>query len=85
MMFSKLKHAHEVLSDPHKRAIYDCLGEKGLKKQEWEVESKVKHSLESSEENENIYCQGPGGEEAAAAHQSHISVSNDSQRQSVPV
>ena len=74
-----------MLPDPHKRAINDCLGVKGLKKQEWEVESNVKHSLERSEEYENIYCQGPGGEEAAAAHQSHISVSNDSQRRSVPV
>ena len=29
MMFSKLNKAYGVLSDPHKRAIYDCLGEKG--------------------------------------------------------
>ena len=29
-LFGKLKHAYEVLSNPQKRAIYDCLGEKGL-------------------------------------------------------
>ena len=74
-----------MLPDPRKKAIYDCLGVKGLKKQEWEVESKVKTPRERSEEYENIHCQGLGGEDAAAAHQSHISVSNDSQRQSVPV
>ena len=54
MMFSKLKHAHEVLSDPHKRAIYDCLGEKGLKEQEWEVVARVKTPQEIREEYENI-------------------------------
>ena len=30
LMFAKLKKSYEVLSDPHKRAIYDCLGKAGL-------------------------------------------------------
>ena len=39
-MFDKLKKAHEVLSDPHQRAIYDCLGKKGLEEKGWESSSK---------------------------------------------
>ena len=35
MMFSKLNKAYGVLSDPHQRAIYDCLGEKGLEEPGW--------------------------------------------------
>lgn len=27
-IFNKIKEAYEVLSDPHKRAIYDTLGKK---------------------------------------------------------
>ena len=53
-MFAKLKHAHEVLSDPHKRAIYDCLGERGLVEQEWEVVTRVKTPQEIREEYESI-------------------------------
>jgi curved DNA-binding protein CbpA len=34
--FAQLQHAFEVLSDPHRRAVYDELGEEGLKTQ-WEV------------------------------------------------
>lgn len=34
--FAQLQHAFEVLSDPHKRAVYEELGEEGLKTQ-WEV------------------------------------------------
>ena len=45
-----------VLSNPHKKAIYDCLGERGLKKQEWEMLAKVKTPQESSEEYEHIHC-----------------------------
>jgi hypothetical protein len=30
LMFAKLKKSYEVLSDPHRRAIYDCLGKAGL-------------------------------------------------------
>jgi len=53
-MFSKLKHAHEVLTDPHKRAKYDCLGEKGIAEQAWEVVSRVKTPQEIREEYESI-------------------------------
>ena len=38
-MFAKLKNAYEVLNDPHKRAIYDCLGKEGLQEQGWETSS----------------------------------------------
>ena len=30
LLFTKLKRCYEVLIDPHKRAIYDCLGKEGL-------------------------------------------------------
>ena len=53
-MFSKLKHAHEVLTDPHKRAIYDCLGEAGLAEQAWEVVARVKTPQEIREEYKSI-------------------------------
>ena len=33
LLFTKLNHIHGILTDPHKRAIYDTLGEKGLKEQ----------------------------------------------------
>ena len=29
-MFDKLKKAHEVLSDPQRRAVYDRFGKEGL-------------------------------------------------------
>ena len=54
LMFSKLKRAHEVLTDPHKRAIYDCLGEAGLAEQSWEVVARVKTPQEIREEYEGI-------------------------------
>ena len=34
-MFAKLKNAYDVLSDPHKRAIYDSLGKAGLEPEMW--------------------------------------------------
>ena len=34
-MFAKLKNAYDVLSDPHKRAIYDSLGKSGLEPEMW--------------------------------------------------
>jgi len=54
ILFAKLKRAYEVLSDPHKRAIYDCLGEKGLEEQGWEVVQRTKTPLELREEYEAL-------------------------------
>jgi len=49
-MFAKLKKAYEVLSDPHKRAVYDCLGEKGLEEQGWQVVQRTKTPQEIRDE-----------------------------------
>ncbi len=53
-LFAKLKRAHEVLSDPHRRAIYDCLGKQGLEEQGWEVVQRTKTPREIREEYEQI-------------------------------
>jgi len=54
IMFSKLKKAHEVLSDPHKRAIYDCLGVTGVEEQGWEIVQRTKTPGEIREEYEEL-------------------------------
>ena len=54
MMFSKLNKAYGVLSDPHKRAIYDCLGEKGLEEPGWEIVKRTKTPQEIREEYEEL-------------------------------
>lgn len=54
MMFSKLNKAYGVLSDPHKRAIYDCLGEKGLEEPGWEMVARTKTPQEIREEYEEL-------------------------------
>jgi len=54
LLFTKLNHIHGILTDPHKRAIYDTLGEKGLKEQEWELVQRVKTPQEIREEYEAI-------------------------------
>jgi len=54
VLFSKLKHAYEILSDPHKRAIYDCLGEEGLKEQGWEVVQRTRTPQEIRAEYESL-------------------------------
>lgn len=48
--FAQIQHAYEVLSDPHRRAIYDELGEKGLKTN-WEVATKGKTAAEVSRDH----------------------------------
>ena len=53
-MFDKLKKAHEVLSDPHQRAIYDCLGKKGLEEKGWEIVQRVKTPREIRDEYEAL-------------------------------
>ncbi|XP_055837897.1 dnaJ homolog subfamily C member 11 [Episyrphus balteatus] len=53
-LFNRTKRAYEVLSDPHKRAIYDCVGEKGLKTDGWEIVHRTKTPAEIREEYENL-------------------------------
>ncbi|GAA5870357.1 hypothetical protein JCM8547_006613 [Rhodosporidiobolus lusitaniae] len=51
--FAELQHAFEVLSDPHKRAVYDELGDEGLKTQ-WEVGVRGKSAQELRAEYERL-------------------------------
>ncbi|KDE04263.1 hypothetical protein MVLG_05291 [Microbotryum lychnidis-dioicae p1A1 Lamole] len=51
--FQRLNHAFEILSDPHKRAIYDQLGEEGLHT-DWEVGPKHKTPAELRAEFERL-------------------------------
>ena len=53
-MFAKLKNAYEVLNDPHKRAIYDCLGKKGLQEQGWEIVQRTRTPQEIREEYDRL-------------------------------
>lgn len=43
-----------VLKDPHKRAIYDCVGVKGLKTEGWEIIHRTKTPQEIREEYEAL-------------------------------
>ena len=43
-----------VLIDPHKRAIYDCLGKRGLEEQGWEIVQRTKTPKEIREEYEQL-------------------------------
>nr|SVE70323.1 EOG090X03AJ [Daphnia similis]SVE70947.1 EOG090X03AJ [Daphnia similis]SVE72210.1 EOG090X03AJ [Daphnia similis] len=52
VLFNKTKKAYEVLSDPHKRAIYDSLGTKGLETEGWEIVQRTKTPQEIREEYE---------------------------------
>lgn len=54
VMFAKLKNSYEVLNDPHKRAIYDCLGKEGLQVQGWEIVQRTKTPQEIREEYERL-------------------------------
>nr|CAG4648550.1 EOG090X03AJ [Polyphemus pediculus] len=54
VLFNKTKKAHEVLSDPHKRAIYDSLGTKGLETEGWEIVQRTKTPQEIREEYERL-------------------------------
>ncbi|GAA6049156.1 hypothetical protein JCM3770_003282 [Rhodotorula araucariae] len=51
--FAQVQHAYEVLSDPHRRAIYDELGASGLKTN-WEVATKGKTAAELRAEYERM-------------------------------
>ncbi|XP_058987131.1 dnaJ homolog subfamily C member 11 isoform X6 [Musca domestica] len=54
LMFNRTKKAYEVLSDPHKRAIYDSVGEKGLRTDGWELVQRQKTPAEIREEYERL-------------------------------
>ena len=54
MLFNKTKKAYEVLSDGHKRAIYDNLGTKGLETEGWEIVQRTKTPQEIREEYERL-------------------------------
>lgn len=54
LLFNRTKKAYEVLSDPHKRAIYDSLGIKGLKTEGWEIVHRTRTSAEIREEYERL-------------------------------
>ncbi|CAG0891239.1 unnamed protein product [Cyprideis torosa] len=53
-LFGKTQRVYDVLSDPHKRAIYDTLGLKGLQVEGWEVIHRSKTPLEIREEYERL-------------------------------
>ncbi|ESO92056.1 hypothetical protein LOTGIDRAFT_217203 [Lottia gigantea] len=53
-LFTKIKHAHEVLKDKHKRAIYDMYGESGLRTEDLEVISRTKSPAEIIAEYERL-------------------------------
>lgn len=52
LLFNRTKKAYEVLSDAHKRAIYDSLGVKGLETEGWQVVHRTKTPSEIREEYE---------------------------------
>lgn len=54
LLFNRTKRAYEVLSDPHKRAIYDSLGVKGLETEGWEIVHRTKTPSEIREEYEQL-------------------------------
>ncbi|XP_054274989.1 dnaJ homolog subfamily C member 11 [Macrosteles quadrilineatus] len=54
LLFHKTKKAYEVLNDPHKRAIYDSLGTKGLETEGWEIVQRTKTPQEIREEYERL-------------------------------
>lgn len=54
LLFNRTKKAYEVLSDPHKRAIYDSLGVKGLETEGWEIVHRTRTPNEIREEYENL-------------------------------
>lgn len=54
LLFNRTKRAYEVLSDPHKRAIYDSLGVRGLQTEGWEIVHRTKTPQEIREEYERL-------------------------------
>ncbi|KAK8760295.1 hypothetical protein V5799_028436 [Amblyomma americanum] len=54
VLFNKTRKAYDVLADPHKRAIYDTLGEKGLDTDGWQIVQRTKTPQEIREEYERL-------------------------------
>ncbi|XP_058808577.1 dnaJ homolog subfamily C member 11 isoform X2 [Phymastichus coffea] len=54
ILFNRTNKAYEVLNDPHKRAIYDSLGVKGLDTEGWEIALRTKTPQELREEYERL-------------------------------
>lgn len=54
LLFSKLKKAYDVLIDPHKRAIYDSVGMKGLVEEGLQLVVRSKTPQEIREEYERL-------------------------------
>lgn len=50
VIFEKIKNAYDVLSDPHKRKIYDTLGPEGVKLDQWKLVSKQMTAQEIRDE-----------------------------------
>ncbi|XP_050360997.1 dnaJ homolog subfamily C member 11 [Nymphalis io] len=53
-IFNKVKEAYEVLSDSHKRAIYDTLGKRGLEVDGWEIIFRTRTPREIRDEYERL-------------------------------
>lgn len=53
-LFHKTKRAYEVLSDPRQRAIYDCVGTRGLETEGWELVQRTRSPQEIREEYERL-------------------------------
>ncbi|EEC07601.1 conserved hypothetical protein [Ixodes scapularis] len=53
-LFNKTRQAYDVLADPHRRAIYDTLGTKGLDTEGWQVVQRTKTPQEIREEYERL-------------------------------
>ncbi|KAK9686110.1 DnaJ domain [Popillia japonica] len=54
IIFNKVKTAYEILSDPHRRAIYDSLGVKGLETEGWEIVQRTRTPAEIRAEYEQL-------------------------------
>ncbi|XP_022905973.1 dnaJ homolog subfamily C member 11 isoform X2 [Onthophagus taurus] len=54
IIFNKIKNAYEILSDPHRRAIYDSLGVKGLETEGWEIVQRTRTPAEIRAEYEQL-------------------------------
>ena len=53
-MFAKLNQAYGVLNDPHKRALYDCLGKDGISPDVLAVIPRTKTPKEIRDEYERL-------------------------------